>query len=61
LNDANILTVSEGETDDFIKAGGMINLVIVDNKIRFQINDNAAKKAGLTISSKLLSLAINNH
>lgn len=58
LQDASILTVSE--TDDFISNGGMINLVIMDDKIRFQINNDAAKKAGLTISSKLLSLAVNN-
>lgn len=58
LQGANILTVSDG--DNFISAGGMINLVIVDQKIRFQINNDAAKKAGLTISSKLLSLAVNN-
>jgi hypothetical protein len=56
LQGNNILTVSDG--DNFIGAGGMIDLVIVDQKIRFQINDEAAKKAGLTISSKLLSLSI---
>ena len=59
LQGANVLTVSE-KTDDFTKDGGMINLKIIDNKIRFEINNDAAKKAGLTISSKLLSLAINN-
>ena len=58
LHNASILTVSD--TDQFIKAGGMINFVIEDNKIRFQINDEAAKKAGLNISSKLLSLAAHN-
>jgi hypothetical protein len=58
LQGNNILTVSE--TDNFIDAGGMINLVIVEDKVRFQINNDAAKKAGLTISSKLLSLAVNN-
>jgi hypothetical protein len=53
-----ILTI--GETDNFIGNGGMINLTIVDQKVRFEINNDAAKKAGLTISSKLLSLAINS-
>jgi len=28
-----------------------------DNKVRFSINDAAAKQAGLRISSKLLNLA----
>lgn len=56
LNGANILTVSEA--DGFIEAGGMIDLRIIDQKLRFDINNSAAKSAGLTISSKLLSLAI---
>lgn len=59
LQGTSTLTVTEN-TDDFIGDGGMINLVIVDNKVRFQINNDAAKKAGLIISSKLLSLAINS-
>jgi YfiR/HmsC-like len=56
LGGARILTVSE--TDNFIAAGGMIDLRIVDDKMRFDINNSAAKSAGLTISSKLLSLAV---
>jgi hypothetical protein len=59
LNGTSVLTI--GEADNFIADGGMINLVIVDSKVRFQINNDAAKKAGLTISSKLLSLAIADH
>jgi hypothetical protein len=54
----SVLTVSEA--DSFISDGGMINLVIVEDKVRFQINNDAAKKSGLIISSKLLSLAVNN-
>ncbi|HEX4645009.1 MAG TPA: YfiR family protein, partial [Verrucomicrobiae bacterium] len=50
-----ILTVSE--SDRFIQAGGMINFIIVDRKVRFQINNQPARKAGLTISSDLLNLA----
>jgi len=52
-----VLTVAE--TDGFLEAGGMINFVEQDGKIRFQISDTAAKAAHLKISSKLLSLAIN--
>jgi hypothetical protein len=59
LQGASVLTVSE--TDHFTDAGGMINFVIEDNKIHFQINNEAAKKARLTISSKLLSLAAHSH
>ena len=50
-----ILTV--GETDDFIQQGGMINFVVENSRIRFEINDAAARRAGLKISSKLLALA----
>lgn len=56
LDGDSILTVSE--TDNFIAAGGMINLRIVNDKIRFDINNSAAKSVGLTISSKLLNLAL---
>ena len=56
LKNTSVLTVSEA--DGFIKAGGVINFVFENDKIRFQINDEAAKKARLKISSKLLSLAV---
>jgi YfiR/HmsC-like len=46
-----------GETEGFANVGGIINLTILDNKLRFQINPAAAEKAGLRISAKLLSLA----
>ena len=56
LRGVSVLTV--GETERFVETGGMINLVKEDDKIRFQINDGAAKSVGLKISSKLLNLAI---
>lgn len=56
LHGAAVLTV--GETEKFIETGGIINFVPEANKIRFQINDDAAKAAKLKISSKLLSLAV---
>lgn len=56
LRDTNILTVSQ--MDNFTDNGGMIRLLIVEDKVRFEINNTAAKKAGLAISSKLLSLAV---
>ena len=56
LRDTHVLTV--GETDDFIKTGGMIRFFPQGDKIRFEINDEPAKKAGLKISSKLLDYAL---
>jgi hypothetical protein len=55
LKGKNILSV--GESSNFIKEGGIIKFSMIDNKIHFQINPEAAKEAGLTISSKLLRLA----
>jgi hypothetical protein len=59
LRGTSVLTVSE--MDHFIEAGGMINFVIEEKRVHFQINNEAAEKAGLTISSKLLSLATHSH
>lgn len=56
LRDKGILTVSE--SGRFIPDGGMINFIIVKRKIRFQINNQAARQAGLIISSDLLNLAV---
>jgi hypothetical protein len=38
-------------------AGGIISFVIQDNKVRFEIDAEAAERAGLKLSSKLLALA----
>jgi hypothetical protein len=50
-----ILTV--GEADRFAEDGGTIGFSTEDNKIRFEVNLDAAGKAGLKISAKLLALA----
>lgn len=50
-----VLTVSDAA--DFIEQGGIIQFKLVQNKVRFRINMDAANTAGLRISSKLLSLA----
>lgn len=56
LRGKSILTV--GESSEFLRDGGMINFVIVDLRVRFQINNESARKAGLIISSDLLNLAV---
>jgi hypothetical protein len=55
LRDSPILTV--GEAPDFASRGGMIQFVIEDNKVRFEINLGTAQKAGLAMSSQLLKVA----
>ena len=55
LKDAKLLTVSE--IDGFAEQGGVINFISERNKVRFEINPEAARRTGLTISSELLKLA----
>ena len=56
LNQPAILTV--GENSDFAKQGGMIGFCMDDdNKVRFDINVDAASRARLKVSSRLLLLA----
>jgi hypothetical protein len=53
---SRILTV--GETPGFSRRGGMIQFVLEGNRVRFEINLAAAQRAGLTLSSELLKVAI---
>ncbi len=52
---ANTLTI--GDTKGFAQQGVIINFYIKDEKVRFEINVDAAKRANLKISAKLLRLA----
>jgi YfiR/HmsC-like len=52
---ATVLTV--GESAEFTRLGGMINLVRNDSNIELEINPKAADAAGLKISSRLLAVA----
>jgi hypothetical protein len=50
-----VLTV--GESDDFLKQGGMIALAVENRRVRFDVNARAAAQAGLRLSSRLLNVA----
>jgi hypothetical protein len=50
-----VLTV--GETQEFIRAGGMIGMRLEEDRVRFDVNVDAAQRAGLRMSSQLLKLA----
>lgn len=52
-----VLTV--GDTDGFLRAGGVINFILEGSKVRFLIDQAAAERNGLRISSKLMRLAVN--
>ena len=51
----HVLTVSDMK--NFSRSGGMINLITEVNRIRFEINIDAADQGGLKISSQLLKLS----
>jgi hypothetical protein len=52
---APVLTV--GESPKFTAQGGAIEFVLVNDRVRFDVNRQAAERAGLTVSSKLLRVA----
>jgi hypothetical protein len=52
---SGVLTVTDAAKGD---AAGIIQLVISDNRVRFNIDEESASADGLSISSKLLGLAL---
>ena len=50
-----VLTI--GEADRFLEAGGVIQLKVVERRVRFEVDTTNAQKAGLRISAQLLGLA----
>jgi hypothetical protein len=52
LDGLPILTVSDIE--GFAQAGGMVHFFMHQNRVRLRVNLDAVRRAGLTISSKLL-------
>ena len=56
LKGGHVLTV--GDDSGFLEQGGMVNLVLVQEKVKFEINVTAAEEAGLQISFQLLKLAV---
>jgi hypothetical protein len=55
LRGTSVLTV--GDAKGFVEQGGMINFVLEDGRVQFEVNRKAAEQAALKISSKLLSVA----
>jgi hypothetical protein len=52
---AGVLVV--GEMDGFLRLGGMIAFSVEQQKVHFEINEGAARRNGLRIDSRLLTLA----
>jgi hypothetical protein len=55
LRSRPVLTV--GDHPGFARSGVMINLVLLRKRVGFEVNAQAAQRAGLRISSQLLKLA----
>ncbi len=55
LQGAAVLTV--GEVPEFCQNGGVINFALRDGRVQFEINLDAAARARIKVSSKLLSVA----
>ena len=55
LRDQAILTI--GDSASFLADGGMINLLLVDGSIRFEVNLAASKHVGLSLNPRVLALA----
>lgn len=53
-----VLTITDAAPEE---RRGIIDFRIVDGRVRFTIDDAAAAESGLSISSKLLSLAVSVH
>jgi hypothetical protein len=55
LNVLGGTTLTVGEIDGFADRGGAINFYIASEKVRFEINNDAAKQRGITISADLIA------
>lgn len=55
LKGSSILSI--GDTEGFAQQKVIINFYLEQNKVKFEVNEDAARSVGLKISSKLLKLA----
>ncbi len=56
VQEAPVLTVSD--IPDFVQEGGMIQFVLRDGRVRFEVNLAPAQSNGLALSSELLKVAV---
>jgi hypothetical protein len=50
-------TLTIGESENFLRDGGVISFVLENRRVRFDVNEPAAARNGLKISSRLLNVA----
>lgn len=56
IHEAPVLTVSD--IPDFVQQGGMIQFVLRDGRVRFEVNLAPTQRNGLAMSSELLKVAV---
>ena len=56
LRGSPVLTITDAALDEDAK--GIVHFVLRDNRVRFEIDEQAASENGLAVSSKVLSLAV---
>src|SRR6266496_4319659 len=56
LNAPGVLLI--GEQEDFLSSGGMLNLVLRDGKVRFQVNSSALEQGDIRYDASFLSMAV---
>jgi hypothetical protein len=56
IQEAPVLTVSD--IPDFVQQGGMIQFVLRDGRVRFEVNLAPTQRNGLMMSSELLKVAV---
>lgn len=54
---ANLPILTIGDHPNFCQRGGIINLLVIDGRVRFEIDLLRARRAGLKVDSQLLRLA----
>jgi hypothetical protein len=53
----NKQTLTVGDTEGFAQSGVMINFTMQEGKVQFEVNPQAIRQAGLTVSSQLLKVS----
>ena len=51
-------TLTVSDIPGFLERGGMINFIVLNNRVRFAVNLDAVEKSGLSLSSELLKVAV---
>lgn len=57
LQSLNPSVVTVSEIDEFLRSGGILQIAILQNRVRFAVNTARAEQAGVRISSKVLTLS----